>query len=426
MLFDSKPNGTPSINQEQIDRNDVEYLLQTAEETLDTPSMKLEPPKLAPSPYKYAKKPSPPVASQENERLQSNKKLYKKKQEEPLDALVGIAKKFLGQDESDPTLDIVANMASTYMKNMDNSGKKNGNSGPDLASMLQMASLFTGGADNVGDNPLQSLTSLLSNSGMDMNQLLQMGSALMSQGVDSQVARKAKTSVSPIVELIIRFLANFLNMDSVVLLDHYNGLSKLTEANSWNEINAILRKTTGTDVESVLDMLGNEEVRQQISDTATTNVVHWLKGFLEPDSLKTKIMYVNALLMQYNYPLLDHKNVAESFSQLIERLSQDYLNTKINLRPYFKHNEKQLKRLLHIEANEQIDFRTVSETELATIVQHTMKKEVFDPLAVIWSDFRLASRFPRCARTILCQRNVPSNSARSPDGLKQGVTRATR
>ena len=241
MLFDSKPNGTPSINQEQIDRNDVEYLLQTAEETLDTPSMKLEPPKLAPSPYKYAKKPSPPVASQENERLQSNKKLYKKKQEEPLDALVGIAKKFLGQDESDPTLDIVANMASTYMKNMDNSGKKNGNSGPDLASMLQMAALFTGGAGNVGDNPLQSLTSLLSNSGMDMNQLLQMGSALMSQGVDSQVARKAKTSVSPIVELIIRFLANFLNMDSVVLLDHYNGLSKLTEANSWNEINAILR-----------------------------------------------------------------------------------------------------------------------------------------------------------------------------------------
>lgn len=423
MLFSSESNGTPPINQEQIDRNDIEYLLQTAEETLDTPSMKLEPPKLAPPPYKSVKKPT----SQEKKKPEPTKKAYKKKQEEPLDALVGMAKKLLGQDESDPTLDIVANMASAYMKNMDNSGKKkSGNNSPDLASMLQMASLFAGGAGNAGDNPLQSLASLLGNSGMDMGQLLQMGSALMGQGFqDSQVARKTKTT-SPIAELIIRFLANFLNMDSVVLMDYYNGLSRLSEANSWNDINIILRKTTGTDVESMLDLLGNEEVREKISDTTTSNVVHWLKDFLEPDSLQTKIMYLNAFLMQYNYPLLDPKNVVESFNQLIERVSQDYLNTKINLRPYFKQTEKQLKRLLHIEATEQIDFRTVSERELAIIVQHTMKNEVFDPLAVSWMDFRLASRFPKCARTILCQRNVPSNSARSPEGLKQGVTRATR
>lgn len=254
----SESNGTPSsINQEQILRNDAEYLLQVAEDELDEPEEKLLPPKHDPKPYQTIKK-----SSSSEKRKESNKKPYKK--EEPLDALVGMAKKLLGQEGNNPTLDIVANMASAYIKNLDNSGKKkNANSGPDLSAMLQMASLFSGG--NAGqDNPLQSIMSLLGNSGMDMNQLLQMGSAFMGNGLEAPASRQSKSS-NPFAEMLIRIVANFLNMDSVVLLDYYTGLTKLTEAKSWNEINAILRKTTGMDVETTLDLLMNDDVRQQVS-----------------------------------------------------------------------------------------------------------------------------------------------------------------
>jgi hypothetical protein len=99
---------------------------------------------------------------------------------------------------------------------------------------------------------------------MDMNQLLQMGSAFMGNGLEAPASRKSKSS-NPFAEMLIRIVANFLNMDSVVLLDYYTGLTKLTEAKSWNEINAILRKTTGMDVETTLDLLMNDDVRQQVS-----------------------------------------------------------------------------------------------------------------------------------------------------------------
>lgn len=429
--------GNPATNEipsdtvkEQLHRDDVDYLFQMAEETFDAPSEQLLSSKLSPPPSQINKQqpPSKP-AVQEKKRTEAKKKPNQKNNQEPLGALVGMAKKLLGQDESDPTLDIVANMASAYMKNMDNSAspKKNGgNNGPDLNSLLQMASLFSGGGGDNGnamaDNPLQTLTSLLTNSGMDMGQMLQMGSMLMGQGMDNSVSRKNKPT-SPIIELIIRTVANFLNMDSVLLLDYYNGLAKLVEANSWNEINTILRKTTGTDVEALLDLLGNDDIRQQISDSTTSTVVHWFQDFLDPEGLNTKIFYLNALSQQYNYPLVDSKNVIETLAQLIERLSVDHLDAKIDLRPYLKHTEKQLRSLLHLEPYEKIDFRKFSERELSIAVQHTMKTEVFDSLSELWSDFRIASRFPKCARTVLCRRNVPNYSR---TGLKQGITRATR
>lgn len=418
----TESNGTPYVDQQQIAQNDMDYLFQVAEEELDQPAENFQPPKYNPTPYKTVPKP----ASSQEKRTETNKKSYKKvNQEDPLDVLVGMGKKLLGQEEGNPTLDIVANMASAYIKNMDNSGKKkSGNTGPDMGSLLQLASLFSGG--NAGqNNPLQSVASLLGNSGMDMNQLLQMGSALMGQGLQIPASRKIK-STNPIAEMLIRLVANFLNMDSVVLLDYYNGLSKLSEAKSWNEINVILRKTTGMDVETTLDLLINDDVRQQLSDSATSSLAHWLQAFLDPASIQTKIAYLNVLAFQYKYPIVDPKNLIESFSILVDRLSEDYLNTKINLRPYLKQTERQLKGLLHIEGPEQLDFRKLTENELSMVIQNTMKNKVFDPLAELWTDFRYASRFPKCARTIMCLRNVPSNSAQSKEELKQGFTRAMR
>lgn len=431
MLGNKDSYGTPPDSvKEGVDRNDVDYLFQVAEDTFDTPSETLQPPKLAPSPYKPERRPSYP-SFQDRRKVEAKKKPSKKNDQEPLSAFVGMAKKLLGQDDNDPTLDLVANMASAYIKNnMDNSAetkKNDGNNGPDLSSLLQLASLFSGaGGGNSGsaDNPLQSLTSLLSNSGMDMNQLLQMGSMFMGKSLEVAPSRRNKAT-SPMVELIIRTVANFLDMDSVHLLDYYNGISKLTEANSWNEVNVILRKTTGTDVETMLDLLANDDVRQQISEGATSTVVHWMQHFLDPESLNGRILFLNALSQQYNYPLIDPKNLIETLSQLLDRLSVDYFNTNINVRPYLRHTEKQLRGLLHIDPTERIDFRKFSGRELTIAVQHTMKTEIFDPLSQLWLDFRLASRFPKCARTILCRRNAPS-ATRSASGLKEGTTRAIR
>jgi hypothetical protein len=163
-----------------------------------------------------------------------------------------------------------------------------------------------------------------------------------------------------------------------------------------------------------------------LSDSATSSLAHWLQEFLDPDSFQSKITYLNAFAFQNKYPLVDSKNFVESLSVLVERLSEDYLNAKINLRPYLKQSEKQINALLHVDGSERLDLRKLSENELALIIRNTMKNEVFDPLAELWTDFRYATRFPKCARTIVCLRNAPSNSARSSQGLKQGVTRAMR
>ena len=78
---------------------------------------------------------------QKNSQQKASKKPTKK--EEPLDALLGLAKQYLGQDKHDPTLDIMANMASAYMKNNQKTNQKS-DGGLDLDTVMQMASLFSG------------------------------------------------------------------------------------------------------------------------------------------------------------------------------------------------------------------------------------------------------------------------------------------
>ena len=459
MLGNTESNGTPSSTREQIERNDLDFLFQEAAEIFETPSENLKPPKLVPPPYKPNQKPSSSYQPSGPERVRGEsvkKPSRKNNDQEPLSALVGMAKQFLGQDENDKTLDMVANMASLYLNNMDTSGnnakktapknsgpdigamlqfasllsanaggKSGGNGGPDLSSLLQLASLFGGeSGGDAANNPVQSLLSLLGNSGVDMNQIIQMGSMLMNKGSASSVSRKSQ-STSPMVDLVIRFVANWLEMDPDLLLNYVDGVSQLVEAKSWNEINIILRRSTGTDVETMLDMMANDDIRQQFSDTSTDFVAHWLRTNVNPDSFQSRLLYINALLQQYNYPPIDPQNEVESVSRVVERLSGDFLNMKIDLRPYLRHVEKQLKDVLHIVGPQKLDFRNFSEEELSHAVRYTMKNEVFDPLADLWADFRLASRVPKCARTILCRRNIPG-TYKSQAGLKEGITRGAR
>jgi hypothetical protein len=265
-----------------------------------------------------------------------------------------MAKQYLGQEENDPTLDILANMASAYMQTNDKS-----KDGPDLNSLLQMASLFTGGSNSAADggNPLQSILSLFENSGMDLNQVLQIGSTLLGQqnGIVSS-GRNGKPA-SNVAELIIRFIANTLHIDHTPLIEYYYGLTNLMDANSWDQINTILRRTTGTDAEAMLDLLANEKIRQQMSDTATETLVQWLQEYLNPDFLQSRAMVVNAMLFQYGYPIIDSKNLIESISVLGEHLSKTFAGTKFNLRPYLKEAERQLQYALNLDSNSVIDFR---------------------------------------------------------------------
>jgi len=61
-----------------------------------------------------------------------------------MDAILGLAKKYLGHDESDPTLDLMANMASAYMKSAQKkSGGGKGGEGINLESMMRMASMLS-------------------------------------------------------------------------------------------------------------------------------------------------------------------------------------------------------------------------------------------------------------------------------------------
>lgn len=421
-------NATPPATAHQkIGNNDVNYLLETAEEMETQPEanqaatpQRIQSP---PSPNKKpaAKMPKPSASAYDKKRGETNRTPPKKKK--PMDALVGMAKQYLGQEENDPTLDILANMASAYMQVNDD--KLNDNNGPDLNSILQMASLFTGGgSQNSGDNPLQSILSLLDNSGMDLNQVLQIGSSLLGQNGLVSSSRKGKEA-SNVPELIIRFLANILHVDATPLIDYFNGLNSLMEANSWDQINVILRRTTGTDAEAMLDLLANEKIRQQMSDTATATLVQWLQDYLNPDSLQSRAMIINAMLLQYGYPMIDTKNLIESVSVLAEQLSKTFAGAPFNLRPYLKEAEAQLKYTLNLDSNSVIDFRNFSREELSHAVEYTMKTEVFDPLADIWSAFRLASRYPKCARFILCRQNAPPTT-RTSLGLKEGITRATR
>jgi len=414
--------------EEETKQNDVDYLMETAKEVFQDSN------KIPDAPKVVKKMPIPPASAYDRSKMrgETNKVLPKKKNQ--MDGLIGLAKQFMGQDENDPSLDIMANMASAYLKSSDGSGSNNaGGSGPDLNSILQLVSMFSGAAGGEGKSgsPLDSLSSLLGNSGMDMNQLLQLGSAFMNQGNNKEISssgriNKPKAS-SPIAELVIRFLATTFNLDPNYMINYYNGLTSLIEANSWDEINSILRRNVGTDAEALLDALANNELRQQMSDTTTSLFVDWLYDFISnPENLKTKLFYLNGLLEQYKFPTIDPKNLIESISRLVDRLSKKFTGTQIEVKPYLQSADRHLRKVLHVEDHDDLlDFSDISKEELMHAVEHSMKTEVFDPLADLWADFRLASRYPKCARTIVCMRNSPSTT-RSAFGVKSAITRATR
>ena len=355
-------NKTPPVTvHKKIGINDVNYLSENAEDILDAtnnqPPVESQRVQSPPAIKKPAvKMPTPSASAYDNKKRGETNKVPPKKKK-PMDALVGMAKQYLGQEENDPTLDILANMASAYMQVNDKS-----KDGPDLNSLLQMASLFTGGSNSADNsNPLQSILSLFEHSGMDLNQVLQIGSTLLGQqnGIVSS-GRNGKPA-SNVAELIIRFIANTLHIDHTPLIEYYYGLTNLMDANSWDQINTILRRTTGTDAEVMLDLLANEKIRQQMSDTATATLVQWLQEYLNPDFLQSRTMVVNAMLFQYGYPIIDPKNLIESISVLGEHLSKTFAGTKFNLRPYLKEAERQLQYALNLDSNSVIDFRNFTQ-----------------------------------------------------------------
>jgi len=354
---------------------------------------------------------------QKNSQQKASKKPTKK--EEPLDALLGLAKQYLGQDKHDPTLDIMANMASAYMKNNQKTNQKS-DGGLDLDTVMQMASLFSGKGSNGGENnPLAALSSLLGNSGMDVNRLLEMGSALMSQS-QSPSGRKVR---SPVVDLVAGYVANFFSVDSAGLVDVYEALVHLYSAQNWREVNTIMRSRFGTDAETYLNRMADEGIRLRLSESATDELVAWVQHFLDPVNVKTKIFYVNAFLLQYNFPAIDHKNIIDTLSVVVDKIAKVFAGREIHSKLMMKGLELQLKSMLGLAPSDAMDLRNYSAEDLAHAVRYYVKSEFFDPLADIWSDFQLASRYPKCAETIICDRNAPQ-SIRTSLGLKKAITRS--
>lgn len=346
------------------------------------------------------------------------------KEAEPMDAILGLAKKYLGHDESDPTLDLMANMASAYMKSAQKkSGGGKGGEGINLESMMRMASMLSSAGDGKQKNPLDAVSSLMANSGMDAGQLLQMASSLIGQPQGASGRKGSTSDRSPIIDLIAGYLGNFINVDSSLIVQYYEALVRLSGAKSWSEINMILKSSFGTDAESFLNLMADDNSRRSLSENGTEQLVSWIQHILDPDSVKTKISFVNEFLAQASLPVIDHKNVIETTSVVCDRIAKVYAGREVNSRVTLKAAQAQLKAMLGLDPSDAIDLHNYSAEDLADAVGYYVKSEFFDVLADIWSDFKLASRHPKCARTVICVRNSPQ-SVRTSLGLKQATTRS--
>ena len=104
---------------------------------------------------------------------------------------------------------------------------------------------------------------------------------------------------------------------------------------------------------------------------------------------------------------------------------QVFAGREIHSKLMMKGLELQLKSMLGLAPSDAMDLRNYSAEDLAHAVRYYVKSEFFDPLADIWSDFQLASRYPKCAETIICDRNAPQ-SIRTSLGLKKAITRSAR
>lgn len=241
-------------------------------------------------------------------------------------------------------------MASSYMKTElkkpMGSGKSQKKSptaagdGLDLGAMMQLASLFSG--DSAQNNLLQSLSSLLKpeqdssdDAGPSLEQILKLGSLFMGQPAKN-AKNAAQVAVNPVAQLVLRFLAMMLDLEPDQLFKYYTGFQKMVETDTWSEMNAVLRATTGTDVEAFLDLLDSDETRRELAETTCVNVVDWLQTFIDPMGLKTKVFYVNSYLLQYDYPPINPRHLIDTVSIVVDRMVHDFLTIQIESRPYMK------------------------------------------------------------------------------------------
>lgn len=345
----------------------------------------------------------------QNKKEAKKKAKKKQQQQQPMDALVGLAKQYLGQADSDPTLNIIANLASSYM-NKDSDQ----DAGLDFNSLIQMASLL-GGNSGQGDL-MQSISSLLDGSGFDMEKILQMGTALLGQ-------KPGHKSGSPVFDFLLQHVADYLDMDRETLKKYFSDFSDLMDANSWEDVNEVMRSSAGTDAENFLDLLSNDDIREQLAEMSAEYLAQWIRDFAEPEVMKMRVFYVNSYLLRYNYPAIDPKNLIASSSAAIDRISLDLMGSKVMPKRFLKRLEKKFKTVLRLDPTEEINLRNISQQNLANLIQFTINQEVLRSISDVWTDVQTAMDHPECARTILCMRNSP-NRLQTILGLKEATTRA--
>jgi hypothetical protein len=211
-----------------------------------------------------------------------------------------------------------------------------------------------------------------SGEGMSMDKIVQMGSLLMGQS-----GSKSRKSSSPVAELVIRVVANFLDMDPELLMKYYTAFQRLVEKNIRNEIKDDLQVSTGAEIESFLNLLNSDDLREQLSITTSAASIEWLQHFLSPNGLKTKVFYDNSFPLQYSYLPIDHKHLIDTSSVVIARLIKDYPSHDAESRIFMKQADSLLKNLLHLDQSEYIDFLNYTQTELTNAVSHVVKLEFF-------------------------------------------------
>lgn len=78
--------------------------------------------------------------------------------------------------------------------------------------------ILAGAGDGKQKNPLDAVSSLMANSGMDAGQLLQMASSLIGQPQGASGRKGSTSDRSPIIDLIAGYLGNFINVDSSLIV----------------------------------------------------------------------------------------------------------------------------------------------------------------------------------------------------------------
>lgn len=70
---------------------------------------------------------------------------------------------------------------------------------------------------------------------------------------------------------------------------------RLFGAKSWSDINMILKSSFGTDAESFLNLMADDNIRRSLSQSGTEQLVSWAQQLLDPDSVEIKVKSVPEL-----------------------------------------------------------------------------------------------------------------------------------